>query len=50
LIEHGITLHGGGQVVLSDDDHNVISGTLSSVTLDNVDNTISGAARLGRAS
>jgi hypothetical protein len=47
LIEHGVTLDGGGQVVLSDSDQNVISGTNSSVTLDNEDNTISGAGQFG---
>jgi hypothetical protein len=33
--------------VLSDSDLNIISGTSSSVTLDNEDNTISGAGQLG---
>ncbi len=47
LIEHGITLQGGGQVVLSDNSANAISGTASDVTLTNVDNTISGAGQLG---
>ncbi|MDH2356871.1 Ig-like domain-containing protein, partial [Bradyrhizobium sp. SSUT112] len=47
LIEHGITLQGQGQVVLSDSDQNVITGTVSDVTLTNVDNTISGAGHLG---
>ena len=47
LIEHGVTLQGGGQIVLSDSDANVISGTSSAVTLDNEDNTISGAGQLG---
>jgi hypothetical protein len=47
LIGSGMTLEGGGQIVLSDDDHNIISGTGSSVTLDNKDNTISGAGHLG---
>ena len=47
LIQYGITLQGGGQVILSDDDNNVISGTLSTVTLTNVDNTIFGAGQLG---
>jgi len=42
-----VTLHGGGQIVLSDSDANIISGTSSSVTLDNEDNTISGAGHLG---
>ena len=47
LIQDGITLQGGGQVVLSDSSENVISGTIPSVTLTNVDNTISGAGQLG---
>ncbi|MFB9984722.1 beta strand repeat-containing protein [Mesorhizobium kowhaii] len=47
LIQHGITLQGGGQIVLSDSDTNVISGTAADVTLTNVDNTISGAGQLG---
>ncbi|WP_128971356.1 beta strand repeat-containing protein [Bradyrhizobium tropiciagri] len=48
LIQTGITLNGGGQVVLSDDDHNVIAGTASNVTFDNVDNVISGAGQIGQ--
>ncbi|MEV8650736.1 Ig-like domain-containing protein, partial [Mesorhizobium ciceri] len=47
LIQHGITLQGGGQIVLSDSDANMISGTAADVTLTNVDNTISGAGQLG---
>jgi len=47
LIEHGITLQGQGQVILSDSAENVIAGTVSDVTLTNVDNTISGAGHLG---
>ena len=47
LIQNGITLQGGGQVVLSDSDENLISGTVPSVTLTNMDNTISGAGQLG---
>ena len=47
LIQNGATLHGGGQIVLSDSDANIISGTNSSVTLNNEDNTISGAGQLG---
>ena len=47
LIQTGATLHGGGQVVLSDSDANVITGTSASVTLNNEDNTISGAGHLG---
>ena len=33
LIQSGATLHGGGEIVLSDSDANIISGTSSSVTL-----------------
>ncbi|UCI06130.1 beta strand repeat-containing protein [Mesorhizobium sp. B1-1-8] len=47
LIQHGITLQGGGQIALSDSYWNVISGTGPDVTLTNVDNTISGAGQLG---
>src|SRR6185295_18055863 len=47
LIEYGVTLEGGGNIVLSDSDLNRISGTNASVTLDNQDNTISGAGQLG---
>ncbi|MEH2568849.1 Ig-like domain-containing protein [Bradyrhizobium sp. AZCC 2289] len=47
LIEHGITLDGHGQVVLSDSSENFIVGTVSDVTLTNVDNTITGAGHLG---
>jgi hypothetical protein len=48
LIQHGITLQGGGQVVMSDNSANVIAGTASDVTLTNDDNTISGAGQLGQ--
>ena len=47
VIQHGITLEGGGQVILSDSSQNVISGTLSDVSLHNIDNIISGAGQLG---
>ena len=47
LIQNGITLQGGGQVVLSDSDENLISGTAPSVTVTNIDNTIFGAGQLG---
>ena len=47
LIQHGITLEGGGQLILSDSNANVIVGTDRDVTLTNVDNTISGAGQLG---
>jgi VCBS repeat-containing protein len=47
LIQNGITLQGGGRVILSDNGENVISGTIPNVTLINADNTISGAGQLG---
>ena len=47
LIEQGVTLEGGGKILLSDSDANIISGTSSGVTLNNEDNTISGAGQLG---
>jgi hypothetical protein len=47
IIQHGVTLQGGGRVILSDSSENVISGTDPHVTLTNVDNTISGAGHLG---
>ncbi|MGH6710166.1 MAG: beta strand repeat-containing protein, partial [Bradyrhizobium sp.] len=47
LTQYGMTLEGGGTILLSDSDLNVISGTGSNVTLDNEDNTISGAGSLG---
>jgi hypothetical protein len=50
LIQYGITLQGGGTVVLSDDPNNVIAGTLPIVTLTNVDNSISGAGQIGNGS
>jgi T1SS-143 domain-containing protein len=47
LIQNGIALQGGGQIILSDSDENLVSGTIASVTLTNVDNTMSGAGQLG---
>ena len=47
LIQNGITLQGGGQLTLSDSSANAIFGTDPSVTLTNVDNTISGAGQIG---
>ncbi|MGZ4964246.1 MAG: beta strand repeat-containing protein, partial [Limisphaerales bacterium] len=47
LIEHGVTLQGGGEVILSDSAENFITGTSLDVTLTNVDNTISGSGQLG---
>jgi hypothetical protein len=47
IIAQGITLTGGGHVVLSDSAENVIVGTSANVTLTNVDNTIDGSGDLG---
>jgi len=47
LIQHGITLQGGGQLILSDNDQNMIAGAFPDVTLTNINNTISGAGQLG---
>ena len=47
ITEQGITLTGGGHVVLSDSAENAIHGTSADVTLTNVDNTISGGGDLG---
>ena len=47
LIQHGITLEGGGRLTLSDSDQNFISSATAGVTLTNVDNTISGAGQIG---
>ena len=47
LIQHGITLQGGGALTLSDSGANAIVGTDPSVILTNVDNIISGAGQLG---
>ncbi|UPK25389.1 VCBS domain-containing protein [Bradyrhizobium sp. 195] len=47
LVGHGVLLEGGGQVLLSDNSENTVSGAVSDVTLTNVDNTISGAGQLG---
>ena len=47
LIQHGITLQGGGQLILSDSDANLISSAAPGVTFTNTDNTISGAGQLG---
>jgi hypothetical protein len=47
LIQSGVTLDGGGQIILSDSDHNFISAASAGVTLTNVNNTISGAGQLG---
>ena len=47
LLITDLTLQWGGQVVLSDNSHNVITGTSADVTLTNIDITISGAGHLG---
>src|SRR4029079_16651702 len=47
IVQHGLTLSGGGTVTLSDNAANVIFGSADSVTLTNVDNTISGAGQFG---
>jgi len=47
IIQHGITLQGGGSIELSDSDGNIISGTGADVLFMNIDNTISGAGQLG---
>ncbi|EHR01378.1 VCBS domain-containing protein [Bradyrhizobium sp. WSM471] len=47
LIQPGLTLKGGGQFLLSDDNSNIISGTSPNVTLNNENNVISGAGQLG---
>jgi hypothetical protein len=44
---HGLTLQGGGRVILSDNTQNVIYGSGTNVSLTNLDNTISGAGQLG---
>ena len=47
ILFRGATLTGGGQVVLSDNDNNVIFGGSADTVLTNVDNTITGAGQLG---
>ncbi len=47
IIGAGLTLEGGGQVILSDSSENMIAGTNADTTLTNVDNTISGAGQIG---
>ncbi len=47
IVQQGITLQGGGTLTLSDNSANAIFGSDPSVTLTNVDNTISGAGQLG---
>jgi VCBS repeat-containing protein len=47
IIQHGLVLTGGGSLVMSDSSSNMVAGAVGTVTLTNVDNTISGAGRLG---
>jgi hypothetical protein len=47
VIQHGITLEGGGSLLLSDSAANVIAGTGGDIVFTNVDNTISGAGQFG---
>ncbi|MEQ6289382.1 beta strand repeat-containing protein, partial [Vogesella sp. GCM10023246] len=47
VLVESLTLQGGGQVVLSDDAHNIVFGGAANATLINMDNTISGAGQLG---
>ncbi|WP_162944043.1 MULTISPECIES: VCBS domain-containing protein [unclassified Rhizobium] len=47
IVQHGLTLTGGGTATLSDDASNMIFGSSDDVTLTNVDNTISGAGQIG---
>jgi Ca2+-binding RTX toxin-like protein len=47
ILVEGVTLTGGGEVMLSDNSGNVIFGGTEYAKLINVDNTISGAGQLG---
>ncbi len=47
IIGPGVTLEGGGQIVMSDSSENFLVGTNPSTTLTNVDNTISGGGQIG---
>ena len=47
IVGDGVTLQGGGQVILSDSSENIIVGANADATLTNVDNTISGAGQIG---
>jgi len=47
IIGDGVTLQGGGQIILSHSHENVIFGTTAATTLTNVDNTMSGAGQIG---
>jgi hypothetical protein len=46
----GVSLSGGGLVILNDVAENIITGVSSAATLTNVDNNLSGAGRLGAGS
>ena len=50
IVQHGLTLQGGGSLSLSDSSANIVTGTSTDVVLTNVDNTISGAGHLGAGS
>ena len=47
IVGDGVTLEGGGQVILSDSPDNMIVGTNADAVLTNVDDTISGAGQIG---
>ena len=47
ILFRGVTLSGGGQVLLSDSAQNLIFGGSADTVLTNTDNTISGAGQLG---
>ena len=47
IVGDGVTLEGGGQVILSDAKENMIVGANADATLTNVDNTIAGAGQIG---
>jgi hypothetical protein len=47
VLARGLTLHGGGQVTLSDNSQNVVFAGDPSAVLTNIDNTISGAGQVG---
>jgi hypothetical protein len=47
IVGDGLTLQGGGQIVMSDSEMNFIVGSSSASVLTNVDNTISGAGQIG---
>ena len=47
IIGDGLTIEGGGKLMLSDSSANAIVGTASTSTLTNIDNTIAGAGQIG---